>query len=102
MVTASDDGTARVWDAATGEQLLELRGDGYPITDAGFDPAGRRIVTAGLGVDPERATLLGGIRGAARIYDCEVCGSLDDLLLAAPEHVTRELTPAESREFLGE
>jgi WD40 repeat protein len=103
VVTASDDGTARVWDAATGEQLLELLGDGYPITDAGFDPAGRRIVTAGLGLDPERpGSALPSVHDTARIYSCGVCGSLDDLMRAARERVTRGLTPAERREFLGE
>jgi WD40 repeat protein len=89
VVTASRDGTARVWDVATGEQLLELRASRYPLTDAGFDPAGLRIVTASF-------------IGTARIYRCGVCGSLEDLLRTARAHVTRGLTPAEHREFLGE
>ncbi len=103
VVTASYDGSAGVWDAASGDQLLELRGDGHPITDAGFDPAGRRIVTAGLGLDPaDPSSLAARPDGAARIYDCEVCGSLPDLLRTARAQVTRELTAAERREFLGE
>jgi WD40 repeat protein len=103
IVTASLDGTARVWDAATGEPLLVLLGDGHPITDAGFDPAGRRIVTAGLGVDPtRRQPAIGAIHDTARIYDCAVCGPLDELRSAARAQVTRGLTAAERREFLGE
>jgi WD40 repeat protein len=43
LITASADGTARVWDAKTGQQALLLPGDG-PVTSASFDPAGRRIV----------------------------------------------------------
>jgi WD40 repeat protein len=102
VVTASEDGTARVWDAATGEELLELLGDGDPVTDAGFDPAGRRVVTAGLGVDPAAPPSLPvGLDGAARIYRCGVCGSLEDLLREAQGQITRELTAAERREFLG-
>ena len=45
IVTASNDRTARVWDAATGRQLAILRQD-VPIRTAEFSPDGRRIVTA--------------------------------------------------------
>ena len=131
VTTASYDGTARLWDVATGEQVLELRSAGVPtdpsdpnpvtvadllrrlrqalrtedlaqatkvnrqvrrrpeLTDVGFDSTGRRFVTV-------------GIDGTARVYDCDVCGSLDDLLAAAPSHVTRDLTAAERRDFLDE
>ncbi len=131
VTTASYDGTARLWDVATGEQVLELRSAGVPtdpsdpnpvtvadllrrlrqalrtqdlaqatkvnrqvrrrpeLTDVGFDSTGRRFVTV-------------GIDGTARVYDCDVCGSLGDLLAAAPSHVTRDLTAAERRDFLDE
>ncbi|MBX3374042.1 MAG: protein kinase [Phycisphaeraceae bacterium] len=46
IVTASRDGTARVWDAATGTSTAELLGHGGPVLSAAFDPDGRRIVTA--------------------------------------------------------
>lgn len=59
MVTASSDGTARVWDVATGQTLAELRGHGVTLTVeasspevlddvniARFSPDGQRIVTA--------------------------------------------------------
>lgn len=45
MVTASADGSARVWDAWTGRQLLELRHNGA-VRYAEFSPDERRIVTA--------------------------------------------------------
>ena len=131
VATASYDGTARLWDVATGEQVLELRNAGVPtdpsdpnpvtvpdllerlrqalntgdvaqltkvnrqvrrrpeLTDVGFDSTGRRFVTV-------------GIDGTARVYDCDVCGSLDELRAAAPAHVTRDLTAAELQDFLGQ
>ncbi|MEM1252549.1 MAG: AAA-like domain-containing protein [Cyanobacteria bacterium P01_H01_bin.21] len=46
IVTASDDGTARVWDAVTSEQLVELKGHTASVTEASFSPTGDRIVTA--------------------------------------------------------
>jgi WD40 repeat protein len=52
IVTASDDGTARVWDARTGRELRELLNiEGYVRNwgagSARFSPDGRRIVTGG-------------------------------------------------------
>ncbi len=46
VVTAANDGTARVWNAATGEQVFKV-GDGRsPMHSAAFSPDGRWIVTA--------------------------------------------------------
>ena len=45
IVTASEDKTARVWDAASGKELARLaHEDG--VQAAGFSPDGSRIVTA--------------------------------------------------------
>ena len=47
IVTGSDDRTARVWDAATGEQLLVVHHDGR-VTSAAFAPDGKSFVSASL------------------------------------------------------
>lgn len=46
IVTASDDQTARLWNAITGEELQVLRGHEAGIWSAAFSPDGQRIVTA--------------------------------------------------------
>lgn len=46
IVTASDDNTARVWDAQTGQQLLELSGHTSAVSSSAYSPDGTRIVTA--------------------------------------------------------
>jgi WD40 repeat protein len=46
VVTASRDGTARVWDAHTGRLAADLRGHTREVTGAAFSPDGRLIVTA--------------------------------------------------------
>ena len=54
IVTASVDGTARVWDvsttlntgAATGKELATLIGHTDMVTSAAFSPDGTRLVTA--------------------------------------------------------
>jgi WD40 repeat protein len=45
VVTASEDNTARVWDAATGKLLTLLQHQGG-VLSAAFSPDGTRVVTA--------------------------------------------------------
>jgi len=47
IVTASDDGTARVWDASSGASIAVLRGHTQLVLAASFSPDGTRVVTAG-------------------------------------------------------
>ena len=56
VVTASDDGTARIWDAATGAQLLVLEGHKSNVLSATFDSSGARVLTTSFD-------------GTARIWD---------------------------------
>ena len=46
IVTASGDTTARVWEAATGTLVAELKGHTKRVNTAAFSPDGQRIVTA--------------------------------------------------------
>jgi WD40 repeat protein len=46
VVTASQDGEARIWSTATGNELAKTRGvDQGPLTAAAFSPGGGQIVT---------------------------------------------------------
>ena len=46
IVTASEDQTARIWDAASGKEIAVLRGHESSVTSAAFSRDGSRIVTA--------------------------------------------------------
>ncbi|WP_429461900.1 WD40 repeat domain-containing protein [Paraburkholderia sp. JPY465] len=46
VLTASADGTARVWDAATGKQIGQFSGHQGAVGSAAFSPDGQRVVTA--------------------------------------------------------
>jgi WD40 repeat protein len=113
VVTASSDGTARVWDVRTGASLETLRGHFGAVTDASFSPDGRWIVTAGPGTaalwsadagerplllllrghvgpltsasfDPTGTVILtSGVDGTVRTYVCAVCRSGSALLATA-------------------
>ena len=45
IVTASADGTARIWDASTGKLLAELKHENI-VGSAHFSPDGKYVVTA--------------------------------------------------------
>ena len=47
VITASYDGTARIWDANTGQELLVLYGHRDWVMTAKFSPDGKHAVTAG-------------------------------------------------------
>ncbi|MGD9982507.1 MAG: WD40 repeat domain-containing protein, partial [Hyphomonadaceae bacterium] len=62
IVTASQDWTARVWDAASGGEISVLRGHENDVRSAAFSPDGSRIVTGG--------------DGTARVWDAASGGEL--------------------------
>ena len=45
VVTASEDNTARLWDATNGKALGEPMRHGDKVTSAQFSPDGQRVVT---------------------------------------------------------
>lgn len=46
MISGSDDGTARVWEVASGRLLRNLDHDHHPVVDVGTDDRGELVLTA--------------------------------------------------------
>jgi WD40 repeat protein len=46
VVTASDDGTARLWDATGGDEIMSLQSSEPIVREAVFSADGRRVITA--------------------------------------------------------
>ena len=87
-MTAGEDGAARIWDAATGGLLRPFRGSLRALTSASFGPGNTTVLTSSRD-------------GSARLYTCDVCGSLNQLLEIARARATRSLTADERRAYLG-
>jgi len=108
-VTASVDGTARVFRAGGGPALTVLRGHTDAVQSAAFSPDGTLIVTAGsdrtarvfrasggraltvlhghtgglwsASFSPDgRQIVTADDDGTARVYSCELCAPVADLL----------------------
>jgi WD40 repeat protein len=82
-LASSHDGTVRVWDPSTGEQLLVLRGHYTSASSVAFSPDGSRLASVGA-------------EGVVRVWALE----LDELVDIAEREVTRALTDEECRQFL--
>ena len=87
VLSVSDDGTLRLWDARSGAPLAML--------DSGGGPLGDLAVSR----DDTIATL--SKAGVMRVFRCEVCGSLRQVRALALSRSTRSLTPQEQQRLLG-
>lgn len=128
VLSASDDGTARIWDAESGEQLLSLTNAGNPVRSASWSPDDSLIATAGtnhelrvwdaesgleilrqsgpdaavaFSDDLHRIAAVDNDSGQLTVYLCEVCGAdIERLERLAAERITRAPTPQERELYL--
>jgi WD40 repeat protein len=86
ILTASTDGTARLWDAETGAPGPVLRGHEGPVRSAVFSPDGRRILTASRD-------------GTARLWDAGT-GALGQVLRGHEDWVRSAVFSPDGRRIL--
>lgn len=84
LITASQDGTARIWNAETGEQLAILRGHDDAINTARFSSDGKRVLTASED-------------GTARSWTISM--NIEHLISLAKSSVPRCLSREQRREY---
>ncbi len=85
LATGSADGRVRLWDPATGRQQLELRGHLDVVRDLAFSPDGSQLASSGA-------------EGVVRVWALDD----DELAAIARTRLTRGLTAAECRRYLGD
>jgi WD40 repeat protein len=89
LASASSDRTARLWDVATGQELNRIA-EGAKIPDIAFAPSGDWLVAPSGSV----AKLL-SLQGIKLLQ-------VDDLIPEACSRLTRNLTPDEWGQFIGD
>ena len=83
FATASIDNTVKVWDSATGQNLLTLLGHERGVFGVAFSPDGTRLAT-------------GGVDGTVRVYLLRI----EDLVALAQSRLTRTWTTDECQKYL--
>ena len=83
LATASNDGSAKIWDLNSAQELLTLSGHQGGITDVAFSPDGTLLYTASLD-------------GTVRTHFLEIV----DLVELARSRLTRGFTEQECRKYL--
>jgi len=63
VATASHDGTARVWDVGTGQELATLKGHTTELSSLAFSPDGQRLVTGSA----DRTAKVWDVRGGPEV-----------------------------------
>ena len=81
VLSASADGTLRLWDAQSGDALAVLQSGGGPLWDVTVSRGGKIATLSSAGV--------------VRVFNCEVCGSLDQVRALARSRSARSLSPQE-------
>jgi WD40 repeat protein len=87
VLSSSIDGTVRLWDPRGGDALAVLQSGSGEVYDVALSTDGR-IATLNEG-------------NVVRVFDCEVCGSLDEVRATARSRVARRLTPEQREQLAG-
>jgi WD40 repeat protein/DNA-binding SARP family transcriptional activator len=104
VASASDDGTVRLWNAASGKLERTLRGHGQSVSSVSYSPDGRRVVSAGADgtvriwdVNGEGAVILRGHEGPVSSAEFNPAG---DRVTSAGEDGTIRVWSARGGETL--
>ncbi|HSG45506.1 MAG TPA: hypothetical protein VLA72_20355, partial [Anaerolineales bacterium] len=83
VASAGSDGTVKVWDTESGEELLSIHVHRFGVSDVEFSPDGKKLYAS--------------VRdGTTRVYLLDI----DELLRVARNHLTRTFTESECQKYL--
>jgi WD40 repeat protein len=94
VVTASEDGTARIWSVVDGKELTVLRGHKYEVNSAAFSPDGTKVVTASITASIFRTRESQEEESApARVWDAATGGELAQLRAGIGGVISAQFSP---------
>ena len=85
ILTASDDGTARLWDAQTGKSLGEPMRHDEPVTNVIFSPDGTRAATVGCSKPPNKNVRLWNLKTGKALGEPILISSYGAGLVFSPD-----------------
>jgi len=88
LATSGNDATVRIWSATGPSTPLVLHGFGASVESANFLSATEFVSSHD--------------DNTVRIWACQPCGPIEEVLKQATNHITRELTPEERAMYLNE
>jgi WD40 repeat protein/serine/threonine protein kinase len=91
IVSGSEDGAVKVWDAETGREMLTLEGHAYPVSSVSFSPDGKWIVSGG----EDRTLKIWDAESGQEIWDTGPGEILNDYELGEPGEEPPEYWDAE-------
>jgi WD40 repeat protein len=105
LATASHDGTARVWDAASGNEVKLLQGHTGAVYSVAFSPDGQRVATAGhdglvLVWDVRSGELLSMLEGHQHAVLTVGFTPDGDVVSGGQDTTARRWNPSEEKEVL--
>jgi WD40 repeat protein len=89
VVSASADGTVLVWEPLSGQIVSQLPRQSEPVSSAIFSPDGKSLAAACDG-------------NIVRIYACEACLPVSEIVALMGTRISRQLTPDERARYLHE
>ncbi|WP_214642400.1 WD40 repeat domain-containing protein [Nonomuraea sp. NEAU-A123] len=86
LASGGSDDTARFWQVSGGDESVVYHGFGTTVEGITFGPGGRLVTGHGDGI--------------VRIWQCQVCRPIGQLLALADHRITRALTAEEKAKYL--
>jgi len=105
ILTGSDDMTAKVWDAQTGQELLTLQGHAHVINTLAWSPDGQRIVTGSADEiakvwDAETGQVLSTLTGHDDYVNSVACSPDGQSILTGSDDMTAKVWDAQTGQEL--
>jgi WD40 repeat protein/cell division protein FtsL len=104
VITGSDDKTARLWNASTGQETIVLRGHSGRVASVAFSPDGKRVLTGSWGParlwDVSTGQMIMLLQGSAGVTSAAFSADGARLVAACDDGTTRIWDAASGQQIM--